>query len=109
MTERTSAADLHNCEQAVIAAARKERAAHAALLEGIKPLHPSWRESDEEAYEARLAHWQAASRTLVDALNRLKPHDTKKKPPARMEPELAVLSPGKDRQPLSTRLGAPPT
>ena len=109
MTERTSAADLHNCEQAVMAAARKERAAHAALQEGIKPFHPSWKESDQEAYEARLAHWQAASRALVDALNRLKPHDTEKKPPARMEPQPAVLSPGKARQPLSTRPGAPPS
>jgi uncharacterized protein YukE len=72
MTERTSAADLHNCEQAVMAAARKERAAHAALQEGINPVHASWTESDEEAYEARLAHWRAASRALVDTLNRLK-------------------------------------
>ena len=69
-------ADLHNCEQAVMAAARKERAARAALQKGIKPLQPSWTESDEEAYEARLARWRAASRALVDALNRLKPHDT---------------------------------
>jgi uncharacterized protein YukE len=67
---------LRNGEQAVMAAARKERAAHVALQEGIKPLHPSWTESDEEAYEARLAHWQAASRALVEALNRLKSHDT---------------------------------
>lgn len=72
MTERTSVADLHNCEQAVAAAARKERAAHAALQEGIKPLHASWTDSDGEAYEGRLAHWQAASRALVDALNRLR-------------------------------------
>jgi uncharacterized protein YukE len=79
MTERTSAADLHNCEQAVMAAARKERAAHAALHEGINPLHPSWTESDEEAYEARLAHWRAASRALVDALNRLKAFTTRRK------------------------------
>src|SRR6266702_1606960 len=51
---------------------RKERAARAALRKGIKPLQPSWTESDEEAYGARLAHWQAASRALVDALNRLR-------------------------------------
>jgi uncharacterized protein YukE len=70
--KRTSVADLHNCEQAVMAAARKERAARAALRKGIKPLQPSWTESDEEAYEARLALWQAASRALVDALNRLR-------------------------------------
>jgi len=72
MAERTSVADLHNCEQAVTAAARKERAARAALRKGIKPRQPSWTEWDEEAYEARLAHWQAASRALVDALNRLR-------------------------------------
>ncbi len=72
MEERTSVADLHNCEQVVMAAARKERAARAALRKGITPLQPSWTESDEEAYEARLAHWQAASRALVVALNRLR-------------------------------------
>jgi uncharacterized protein YukE len=87
MTERTSAADLHNCEQAVRAAARKERAAHAALQEGMNPGHPSWTKSDEEAYVARLAHWRAASRALVDALNRLKPHDTEKDRPRGMEPQ----------------------
>jgi uncharacterized protein YukE len=76
ITERTSVTDLHNCEQAVMAAAWKERAAHAALREGITPLHPRWTERDQEAYEARLADWRAASRALVDALNRLKPHDT---------------------------------
>ena len=72
MAERTSVADLHNCAQVVMAAARKERAARAALRKGINPRQPSWTESDEEAYEARLAHWQAASRALVDALNRLR-------------------------------------
>ena len=62
--------DPENCEQAVMAAAREERAAHAALQEGIKPLHPNWCENDEEAYQARLANWRTASRALVDALNR---------------------------------------
>jgi uncharacterized protein YukE len=62
--------DRENCEQAVMAAAREERAAHAALQQGIKPLHPSWCEDDEEAYQARLARWRTASRALVDALNR---------------------------------------
>jgi uncharacterized protein YukE len=72
MTQRAvaSVTELHNCEQAVMAAAREERAAHAALQQGIKPFYPSWTESDEVAYEARLARWQAASRALVDALNR---------------------------------------
>ena len=70
MTQERSVTELHNCEQAVLAAAREERAAHAALQKGIKPLYPSWTESDEAAYEARLARWQAASRALVDALNR---------------------------------------
>jgi uncharacterized protein YukE len=83
MTERTAAADLHDCEQVVMAAAWKERAAHAALQEGINPLHPSWTESDEEAYEARLAHWRAASRALVDALNRHRASRHGEKPPTR--------------------------
>ena len=63
--------DLRDCEEAVMAAAREERAAQAALHEGIKPGDPDWTESDEEAYQARLARWRAASRVLVDALNRV--------------------------------------
>ena len=59
-------------EQPVMAAAREERAARAALEEGIGPLHPSWREHHEAAYQARLRRWRTASRTLVDALNRLR-------------------------------------
>jgi uncharacterized protein YukE len=70
MTEKTSVTERRDREQAVMAAAREERAAHAALREGIKPIHPGWTESDQEAYEARLARWRATSRTLVDALNR---------------------------------------
>ena len=62
---------LRDCEQAVMAAAREERAAHAALQEGIKPGDPDWTESNKEAYQARLARWRAASRVLVDALNRV--------------------------------------
>lgn len=62
--------DLRDCEQAVMAAAREERAAHAALQKGIKPGDQDWTESNEEAYQARLARWRAASRVLVDALNR---------------------------------------
>jgi hypothetical protein len=54
-----------------MAAAREERAAHAALQEGIKPGDPDWTESDEETYQTRLARWRAASRVLVDALNRV--------------------------------------
>lgn len=63
--------DLRDCEQAVMAAAREERAAHAALQEGRKPGDPDWTESNEEPYQARLARWRAASRVLVDALNRV--------------------------------------
>ena len=70
MPERTSVTDLQVCEQAVITAAREERAAHEALQEGLKPSDPGWTESDEEEYEARFARWRAASRVLVDALNR---------------------------------------
>ena len=54
-----------------MAAAREERAAHAALQEGIKPGDRDWTESNKEAYQARLARWRAASRVLVDALNRV--------------------------------------
>ena len=54
-----------------MAAAREERAAHAALQEGIRPGDPDWTESNEEAYQARLARWRAASHVLVDALNRV--------------------------------------
>ena len=84
MTEEDIGADLRDCEQAVLAAAREERAAHAALREGIKPGDPDWTENNEEAYQARLARWRAASRVLVDALNRvgndgrLKTHATEK-------------------------------
>jgi hypothetical protein len=63
--------DRRDCEQAVMAAARDERAAHAALQEGIKPGDPDWTESNEAPYQARLARWRAASRVLVDALNRV--------------------------------------
>ena len=63
--------DLRDCEQAVIAAARDERAAHTALQKGIKPGDPDWAESNEEAYQGRLARWRAASRGLVDALSRV--------------------------------------
>jgi uncharacterized protein YukE len=68
----TALTDLREeCEQAVVAAACEERAVYAALTEGITPLHPNWCEEDKEAYEARLRRWRGASRTLVDALNRL--------------------------------------
>jgi uncharacterized protein YukE len=68
--------ELRYYEQAVMTAAGEERAARAALQEGIKPFYPSWTESDEAAHEARLARWQAASRALVDALNRAGDHVT---------------------------------
>jgi hypothetical protein len=54
-----------------MAAAREERAAHTALQKGIKPGDPDWTESNDDAYQARLVHWRAASRVLVDALNRV--------------------------------------
>jgi hypothetical protein len=54
-----------------MAAAREERAAHTALQKGIKPGDPDWTESNDDGYQARLAHWRAASRVLVDALNRV--------------------------------------
>ena len=61
--------DRENCERAVTEAAWEERAAHAALQQGIKPLRPSWCEDDEEAYKARMTGWRTASGALVDASN----------------------------------------
>jgi len=54
-----------NCERAVTEAAWEERAAHAALQQGIKPLRPSWWEDDEEGYKARMTGWRTASGALV--------------------------------------------
>ena len=47
MTEEDVVTERRDCEQAVMAAAREERAAHAALREGIKPIHPGRTESDQ--------------------------------------------------------------
>jgi uncharacterized protein YukE len=58
-------------EHAVVVAAREERAAQAALVNGIGPTHPRWCRAEEEGYQARLARWQEASRALVQALERL--------------------------------------
>lgn len=58
-------------EQAVRIAANDERAAHKALLDGMRPGDVHWDPSEDEAYRARLARWRAASQTLVDALDRL--------------------------------------
>jgi uncharacterized protein YukE len=69
--KKTSVTDLRDCEQAVMAAAREERAALAGLQEGIKPGDPDWTESNEETYQARLGRWRTASRALVEALNRV--------------------------------------
>lgn len=63
--------DLRECEQAVLAAAREERSAHLALINGIGPLHPDWCDDEEAAHRARLGRWQAASRAVVEALHRL--------------------------------------
>lgn len=57
------------CEDAVLAAAREERAARAALTDGNAP-DPEWSEEDERAYQERLERWRAASRALVEALQR---------------------------------------
>jgi uncharacterized protein YukE len=71
MTEEDVGDDLRDCEQAVMAAASEERAAHAALQGSSKPGDPDWTDLNEEAYQARLARWRAASRALVDSLNRV--------------------------------------
>lgn len=59
------------CERAVRIAASEERAAHSALLEGMRPGDLSWDPSEDEAYRERLDRWRAASQELVDALDRL--------------------------------------
>ena len=59
-------------EEAIAAAAQEERLAHAALVEGRTARSSEWGEDEEEAHQARLARWRAASRALVDALERLK-------------------------------------
>jgi hypothetical protein len=58
-------------EEAVLAAARAERAALTALTRGAKPTDQDWDEDEEQAYRARLARWMEASRVLVDALGRV--------------------------------------
>jgi uncharacterized protein YukE len=72
LRSRRPLTDLEQCEQAVLAAAREERAARSALEAGIRPLHPEWCETDDEGYQARLARWRTASHTLVEGLNRLR-------------------------------------
>jgi len=88
----TAVTDLREeCEQAVVAAAREEHAACAALTEGITPLHPNWCEEDTEVYEARLRRWRGASRMLVDALNRLGNLDERRRRP------VTTSTPSRDR------------
>jgi hypothetical protein len=59
------------CERAVRIAANDERAAHKALLDGMRPGDLDWDPSEDRAYRARLARWRSASQALVDALDRL--------------------------------------
>jgi hypothetical protein len=57
-------------EQAVLAAARDERRERKAL-EALGARQPGWTEAEQEAHEAQLKRWLAASRRLADALNAL--------------------------------------
>ena len=59
------------CERAVRIAANDERAAHRALLDGMRPGDLDWDPSEDQAYRTRLARWRSASQALVDALDRL--------------------------------------
>jgi hypothetical protein len=52
-------------------AASEERAAHRALLEGMRPGDLYWDPSEDSAYRERLDRWRAASQVLVEALDRL--------------------------------------
>src|SRR2546425_4867734 len=79
MTERTSVADLQNCEQAVMAAAGKERVAHAALREAITPFtrdgrsatkrhtKPAWRTGGLSSRAAIVARRRWRSRIALKA------------------------------------------
>jgi uncharacterized protein YukE len=60
-----------NAREAVVEeAARRERAARVRLQEAMKPSGRDWTPEARADYEARLARWRAASRELVEALNR---------------------------------------
>jgi hypothetical protein len=69
MTDRSVPDTQSECEQAVAAAARREKAARSALNRGLTPSHPDWTPSDQDGYEARLAGWRAASHSLLEVLN----------------------------------------
>jgi hypothetical protein len=55
-------------EYAVLEAAHRERSARAALEEATRR-----EDADETLVSVRRARWQAAARSLVDALQALKP------------------------------------
>jgi hypothetical protein len=57
-------------EQAVLAAARDERRERKAL-EALGARQPGWTEAEEQAHQAQLERWLAASRRLANALNAL--------------------------------------
>ena len=58
--------------QDVVVAGEEEREAHSALLlDGRGPLERDWSPEETAAYRVRLDRWRSASRTLVEALDRL--------------------------------------
>jgi hypothetical protein len=62
---------LDECRQDVVVAAREEREAHSALLDGRGPLDRDWSPEETAAYRLRLDRWRSASHALVAALDRL--------------------------------------
>jgi hypothetical protein len=61
----------NNREQAVLAAARAERAARREL-EALGAPQQGWTEAEEAAHRTQLERWLLASRALGNALNTLK-------------------------------------
>ena len=62
---------LDECRQDVVVTAQEERDAHKALLAGRGPMSPDWSPEESAGYRLRLDRWRRASRTLIEALDRL--------------------------------------
>lgn len=68
---RRTVEHLDECRQDVVVAAQEEREAHRALIAGRGPLDRDWSPEETAAYRVRVDRWQSASRSLVEALDRL--------------------------------------
>ena len=70
MTDTSKSDAYEECERAVAAAACEERAARAALDEGLTPSDRDWTPEAQMDYDTRLDRWRVASHALADALKR---------------------------------------